>query len=150
MAGSVRNDGLIKTSVWSLRLRSAPLRHEFSRRRTYSSSLYHTKQYDGHHWSHMGLHVFDTPFMTMCSNASAFILLLKVFFLEPVTAICDMDPALRGRGQKKWNQRTHTVPPITRFDSKPVWRWRRTCIFGFLRTFCSLFLLVSRGIIIKP
>ena len=46
----------------------------------------------------MNLHVLDTPFMTLRSGASAFVLLLKVFFLEPVSSICEMDTTLRGKG----------------------------------------------------
>ena len=89
MAGSVRKDRLIFFKCGYDYCVLAQRHIDLNPERTYGLTLYHTKLRDECHRSHMDLHVLNTPFMTLRSSTSAFVLLLKVFLLEPVSSICD-------------------------------------------------------------
>ena len=87
MAGSVRNDELIKCGNDDCIY--AQHYFDLNFKRTYGSTLYHTKLHNECHSRTWTLHVLDTPFMTLRSSTSAFVLFLEVFLLEPVSTIYD-------------------------------------------------------------
>ena len=93
-------------------------------------------------WIGIMLHVVDTPMIAFKPSPFPLVRFLEEFLLKTVTTIWVEESQTDGFKDHP-HELTDTVPPISRFYTKPIRRRGRTCVFRLSRSLRS-FLLYSR------